>query len=174
MSSEETPLLNGHNHNTVYDRFSKSEKRLIVGVVSWVGLLPRQWRSYLPPYARHALECFNVFLAVFVAGSFIPSIPQIALDLQTTASTVRWTLSHSSYNFNCAQTSSFAFQLGCQSLRLCGSDRQFELCHIFYFLSVTFHVHGVTSQKKLKHTFQMVVDQFISWHYRCCVQDPSG
>ena len=42
MSSEETPLLNGHNHNTVYDRFSKSEKRLIVGVVSWVGLLPRQ------------------------------------------------------------------------------------------------------------------------------------
>lgn len=41
MSTEETPLLEGQqNHNTVYDRFSRSRKRVIVAVVSWAGLLP--------------------------------------------------------------------------------------------------------------------------------------
>lgn len=41
MSSEETPLLvEQRNHNAVYDRFTRRQKRVIVAVVSWAGLLP--------------------------------------------------------------------------------------------------------------------------------------
>ncbi|KIM79780.1 hypothetical protein PILCRDRAFT_73747 [Piloderma croceum F 1598] len=61
MSSEETPLLiEQRNHNTVYNRFTRRQKRVIVAVVSWTGLLP-----------------------LFVSGSFIPTIPQVAYDLDS-------------------------------------------------------------------------------------------
>ncbi|KAF7980134.1 hypothetical protein HWV62_39569 [Athelia sp. TMB] len=60
--SEETPLLAG---GSPYDRFSRPEKRLFVAIVAWTALLP-----------------------LFVSGSFVPSIPQIASDLHTTASVI--------------------------------------------------------------------------------------
>lgn len=49
MLTEETPLLEEQqNHNTVYDRFSRSRKRVIVAVVSWAGLLPcKHTKRYL-------------------------------------------------------------------------------------------------------------------------------
>ncbi|CDO72082.1 hypothetical protein BN946_scf184962.g25 [Trametes cinnabarina] len=50
-----------------YDRFSPSEKRVIVGLLSWVGLLP----SYTP-------------MAVLASGSFVPSVPEIARELDST------------------------------------------------------------------------------------------
>ncbi|KZP19531.1 hypothetical protein FIBSPDRAFT_563305 [Athelia psychrophila] len=61
--SEDTPLLAGLSP---YDRFSPREKRLHVAVVGFTALLP-----------------------MFVSGSFVPSIPQIASDLNTTASVIR-------------------------------------------------------------------------------------
>ncbi|KIM80027.1 hypothetical protein PILCRDRAFT_73598 [Piloderma croceum F 1598] len=66
MSSEETPLLiEQRNHNAVYNRFTRRQKRVIVAVVSWAGLLP-----------------------LFVSGSFIPTIPQVAYDLDSSGPVV--------------------------------------------------------------------------------------
>lgn len=89
MSSDTTPLLDGHTHTAVYNRFSESKKRLIVAVVSWAGVLPCKYVQ---------LTCFPVIyliinlrpVAVFVACSFIPLIPKVAHDLQSTAPIVRW------------------------------------------------------------------------------------
>ncbi|THH13705.1 hypothetical protein EW146_g6541 [Bondarzewia mesenterica] len=63
MSTEESPLLTSavDKHAALYNRFSKSKKRVIVALVSWAGLIP-----------------------LFVTGSFIPSIPQIAREFNTT------------------------------------------------------------------------------------------
>lgn len=58
--SEETPLLPSR-HEALYQRFTPVEKRGLVAMVSVCGLLP-----------------------FFVSGTFIPSIPQIAKDLDTT------------------------------------------------------------------------------------------
>ncbi|TFK65167.1 MFS general substrate transporter [Pluteus cervinus] len=60
---EETPLI--PHKNDVYNRFSPSKKRLIVAMVACSGLMP-----------------------LFVSDSFIPSIPQIAKDLNTTGEVI--------------------------------------------------------------------------------------
>ncbi|KLO19712.1 MFS general substrate transporter [Schizopora paradoxa] len=65
---ENTPLLSGKHD--VYDRFTPARKKIIVAVVSWTGLIP-----------------------LFVAGSFIPSIPQIAKDLHSTGTVVNLAVS---------------------------------------------------------------------------------
>ncbi|KDR82160.1 hypothetical protein GALMADRAFT_135523 [Galerina marginata CBS 339.88] len=62
--SEETPLLQS-KHEEVYKRFKPAQKRLILAIVSVTGLLP-----------------------LFVAGTFIPSIPQIAKDLDSSGAIV--------------------------------------------------------------------------------------
>ncbi|KAF9009713.1 major facilitator superfamily domain-containing protein [Cyathus striatus] len=67
--TESTPLLNDSttpvpaalNHEEVYQRFSPAQKRMLVALVSASGVLP-----------------------LFVSGTFIPSIPQIAKDLKST------------------------------------------------------------------------------------------
>ncbi|KAJ6576582.1 MFS general substrate transporter [Mycena vulgaris] len=53
------------SRNDVYDRFTDRSKNAIVALVSWCGLLP-----------------------LFVSGSFIPCIPQIAEDFETTGQVV--------------------------------------------------------------------------------------
>ncbi|PPR07301.1 hypothetical protein CVT26_012420 [Gymnopilus dilepis] len=77
-SSEETPLLSENDvqarHDVVYRRFSPGRKRIIVGMVSGCGLIP-----------------------LFVTGSFTPSIPQIAKDLDTTGSIVNLAVSLSAF-----------------------------------------------------------------------------
>ena len=47
-ASEETPLLSHttNEHNDVYNRFSRSKKILIVAIVSWSGLIPRELSDY--------------------------------------------------------------------------------------------------------------------------------
>ncbi|KAF8643037.1 hypothetical protein AX16_009238 [Volvariella volvacea WC 439] len=75
MSSEESPLLSPSNnvssytrqlqHDLVYERFSRWKKRVIVVMVAWCGLIP-----------------------LFVSGTFIPSIPQIAKDLGSTGEVI--------------------------------------------------------------------------------------
>ncbi|KAJ3555605.1 hypothetical protein NP233_g12168 [Leucocoprinus birnbaumii] len=64
MTTEETPLL-ADDHNRVYDRFSRGKKHLLVAIVSWGGLV-----------------------AFFTSGTFLPSIPQIAKDLNSTGEVV--------------------------------------------------------------------------------------
>ncbi|KAF9447241.1 MFS general substrate transporter [Macrolepiota fuliginosa MF-IS2] len=64
---ERTPLLehDASKAELLYDRFNAAEKRLIIAIVSWGGLVP--------------------FLT---SGTFIPSIPQIAKELNTTGNAV--------------------------------------------------------------------------------------
>ncbi|KAJ7475910.1 major facilitator superfamily domain-containing protein [Mycena latifolia] len=64
----EIPLLAtepSSRRDEVYDRFTNQKKNAIVALVSWCGLLP-----------------------LFVSGSFIPCIPQIAEDFDTTGQVV--------------------------------------------------------------------------------------
>ncbi|KAJ7690704.1 major facilitator superfamily domain-containing protein [Mycena rosella] len=73
MASEETPLVFSSAeiaHEAVYTRFSPSRKRVIVALVSCSAILP-----------------------MFASGSFIPSIPQIALDLNSTGPIVSFGVS---------------------------------------------------------------------------------
>ncbi|KIJ12566.1 Drug:H+ antiporter-1 family protein [Paxillus involutus ATCC 200175] len=74
MSTEESPLLpadqpddgqRARAHEEIYDRFSTAQKRTIVSIVSFAGLVP-----------------------FFVSGSFVPSIPQVAKDLDATPAVV--------------------------------------------------------------------------------------
>jgi ABC-type uncharacterized transport system permease subunit len=50
MVSEETPLLTpqlttdaSFDHATIYDRFSARQKTTILAIVSWCGLMPREF-----------------------------------------------------------------------------------------------------------------------------------
>ncbi|KAI0810795.1 MFS general substrate transporter [Irpex lacteus] len=66
---EQTPLLADsevqQKHDAVYSRFTKAQKRTILALIALAGLSP-----------------------LFISGSFIPSIPQIAKDLKTTGAVV--------------------------------------------------------------------------------------
>ncbi|KAF9460889.1 hypothetical protein BDZ94DRAFT_1264961 [Collybia nuda] len=73
MVSEESPLLatlpadnRAFDHATIYDRFSARQKVTILAVVSGCGLMP-----------------------LFISGSFVPLIPQIANELDSTGPIVR-------------------------------------------------------------------------------------
>ncbi|KAG1830694.1 major facilitator superfamily domain-containing protein [Suillus subalutaceus] len=70
MVSEESPLLVATAHEAIYNRFAPHKKRWIVFLVSSVGLLP-----------------------MFVQTAFVPSIPQIAKDLDLTHAVVSLTFS---------------------------------------------------------------------------------
>ncbi|KAF9228956.1 MFS general substrate transporter [Gyrodon lividus] len=71
MTTEESPLLGDQPdqrapaHVEIYNRFSKAQKKAIVSIVSFAGLVP-----------------------MFVGGSFVPSIPQVARDLDSTPAVV--------------------------------------------------------------------------------------
>ncbi|KAG7453248.1 MFS general substrate transporter [Guyanagaster necrorhizus] len=71
MDSESTPLLEEvSRHEKIYNRFSPIQKRTIVALVSWSALVP-----------------------MFASGSFIPAIPQIAHDMNTTGTTISFAVS---------------------------------------------------------------------------------
>ncbi|KDR82154.1 hypothetical protein GALMADRAFT_135516 [Galerina marginata CBS 339.88] len=77
-SSEETPLLSDDavaKHEAVYHRYSPATKRAILAMVSGCGLIP-----------------------LFVTGTFTPSIPQIAKDLDTTGPIVNLAVSLSAFS----------------------------------------------------------------------------
>ncbi|KAG1899963.1 major facilitator superfamily domain-containing protein [Suillus fuscotomentosus] len=69
-SAEESPLLVPTTHEVIYNRFAPDQKRWIVFHVSFAGLL-----------------------AMFVQVTFVPSIPQIAKDLDSTHADVSLALS---------------------------------------------------------------------------------
>ncbi|EIW85698.1 MFS general substrate transporter [Coniophora puteana RWD-64-598 SS2] len=73
LYDEEAPLLlaaGAKQHQAVYDRFTKSQKRVILFLISWAGLIP-----------------------FFLFGSFIPSIPQVADELGSTPAIISSTIS---------------------------------------------------------------------------------
>ncbi|KAH7927893.1 MFS general substrate transporter [Leucogyrophana mollusca] len=72
MYDPETPLLSGELKVTVYDRFTRAQKRSIIGIIAWAGLIP-----------------------YFLLGSVIPAIPQIATELQATPAAVSLSISFS-------------------------------------------------------------------------------
>ncbi|KAF7777737.1 hypothetical protein Agabi119p4_3809 [Agaricus bisporus var. burnettii] len=69
MATEESPLLSealaSTKHEIVYQRFSPTYKKFLVAIVSWCGLMP-----------------------LFISGTFYPTIPTIARDLNTSGQNV--------------------------------------------------------------------------------------
>lgn len=99
MQDEQTPLLDESapraatvdsealraevDHEAVYKRFTEGRKSFIVFIVSWGGLIPCACISIS---VRSLVLTTHV---VFVSGSFVPSIPQIALEFGTTGAAVK-------------------------------------------------------------------------------------
>ncbi len=101
MTSEETPLLVGvpdiaeprdpTDHDHFYGRFTPWRKRGILTLVSCSGIIP--CTDSIPsrrPEADVYLFGTPYVYVVFVSGTFIPAIPQIARDLSTTPEMVRY------------------------------------------------------------------------------------
>ncbi|KAG0701554.1 major facilitator superfamily domain-containing protein [Suillus ampliporus] len=99
MVSEETPLLTSTAHEAIYDRFAPDQKRWIMFVVSFAGLLP-----------------------MFVSATFVPSIPQIAKDLDSTHAIVSLTVSLSIFAsaVGALVWAAYSSFYGRRSIYLCG------------------------------------------------------
>jgi len=73
--SEQTPLLDEQRNSThsrpddIYDRFTHGQKRLIISLISMAGII-----------------------GPFASGCFIPCVPEIAKDLNTTGAVVNYTI----------------------------------------------------------------------------------
>jgi len=87
MSSSEESALLEHGGADVYDRFSKAQKNLIVSALSFAGLLPS---TYELKYLTEMIHVLTFVYPVFVTGILVPSIPQIAHDLNSTGADVRY------------------------------------------------------------------------------------
>ncbi|KAJ7782795.1 MFS general substrate transporter [Mycena metata] len=90
MASEDTPLFVSDAelaHEAVYKRFPTPRKRVIVALVSF------QRDSAL--VRSPAVACWDLISTgiVFASGTFIPSIPDIARDLNSTADVVSFAVS---------------------------------------------------------------------------------
>lgn len=84
--SEETPLLTAKQHEEIYLRFKPAKKRGIVAIVSATGLLACKYS--LATLSYHNVRSDPLFSLVFVSGTFVPSIPQVAKDLNSTPAIV--------------------------------------------------------------------------------------
>jgi hypothetical protein len=89
MALEESPSLNSSSlsHGQVYNHFSPRRKVAIVALVSIAGLLPRELTT---GRLNSRPRLMTIIHLVFVAGSFIPTIPQIAHDLHSTGPIVKY------------------------------------------------------------------------------------
>jgi hypothetical protein len=87
-ATERTPLVRGLSveeqeqqvHNLVYDRFTPKRKRTIVAMCAYGSVVPCAYSILPSTGARVTLS------EVLVSGSFVPAIPQIAADLNSTPS----------------------------------------------------------------------------------------
>ena len=70
----------------LYQRFSPTQKRLIVGLIAYAGLFP--CKSFFKDN-QHPANHSQVDLLDLASGSFIPSIPEMARELDTTDSIIR-------------------------------------------------------------------------------------
>jgi len=93
MASEQSPLLKTRDcaaHEMIYYRFTPAQKRWIVCVVSLAGLLPsKQSPKKDIVHCRNTMLTEKKTLPAFVSATFVPSIPQIAKDLNSTYAVVR-------------------------------------------------------------------------------------
>ncbi|KIY69847.1 MFS general substrate transporter [Cylindrobasidium torrendii FP15055 ss-10] len=80
LLQDDTESVVVEDHEAVYDRFSVRTKRMILALVSWSAILP-----------------------LFASGIFIPTIPQIAKDLNSDAQTITMAVSLSIF---CSATGS--------------------------------------------------------------------
>jgi hypothetical protein len=88
--SEESPLLATTAHELVYDRFAPDQKRWIVFLVSFAGFFPSKYWD-LKTTCWYRSDTDERWTA-FVSSTFVPSIPQIAKDLDSTHAVVRCVL----------------------------------------------------------------------------------
>jgi hypothetical protein len=82
---DRTPLLKHdiREEDLAFQRFSSSRKKIIVAIVSWGGLVPCEYSSF------DSCRSLLTSCTVFTSGTFIPSIPQIAKELETSGEAVR-------------------------------------------------------------------------------------
>ena len=104
--SEETPLLHDNgtheygrikNHDLIYERFSPRQKRALVAIVSWCGLMPCTcFHVHNPPLNNRSLP-------VFVSATIYPSIPQMVSDFNSTPQIIGSEISSIcvEYDFDC-------------------------------------------------------------------------
>jgi hypothetical protein len=91
--SETTPLLVGSAQEQspsqdVYDRFTTTQKRVITMVISAAGLIGRECLRII---------CISIELTdmnlhactAFASGCFVPCVPEISKDLNTTGTVVK-------------------------------------------------------------------------------------
>jgi hypothetical protein len=71
----------------IYDKYTKKQKSRITAIVSFASLLARESPA---PLAGSVLV-HGLFLA-FASSSFLPSIPQLAIDMHTSRSTIDYTV----------------------------------------------------------------------------------
>lgn len=95
-ATEESPLLATPvsadpeilKHDLLYERFTPSHKRVIVAVISWAALIPCALQSCI---LRPRTSSSDV-PQVLASGSFIPSIPEIARELDSTGPIIKYVL----------------------------------------------------------------------------------
>lgn len=84
MSSERTPLLqNRHQVLDPYDRFTPQKKKVITLVISLAGIIARTFFLIFEVQSKPST------MVAFASGCFIPTIPQIAEELNTTGEIVK-------------------------------------------------------------------------------------
>lgn len=87
MTTEDTPLLQ-NEHDSVYERFSPQKKKVLVAIVSWGGLVACE--PYFFTSRRTAAKFRDKNSLVFTSGTFVPSIPQMAKELNSTGDVIRY------------------------------------------------------------------------------------
>ncbi|KAG1725929.1 MFS general substrate transporter [Suillus lakei] len=71
MISEESPLLASTVHEVIYDRFAPRQKRWIVFLISFAGLLPTTFVPAIPQIARDLNSTHDAFLSLTVSLSIL-------------------------------------------------------------------------------------------------------
>jgi hypothetical protein len=100
-ATERTPLVRGLSveeqeqqaHDLVYDRFTPKRKRTIVAMCAWGSVVPCEYSILSPAGAGLTLS------KVLVSGSFVPAIPQIAADLNSTPSKAAYVMASALVRF---------------------------------------------------------------------------
>ena len=88
LPASEVPASEILRHELLYQRFSPSQKRTIVALISYAAVIPCEYLNVTYDLGVAApLNCNPLALA---SGSFIPSIPEISKDLETSGSVIRY------------------------------------------------------------------------------------
>lgn len=89
-------LIPSAKDDDVYDRFTVSQKRFITLVVSMAGLIGRTFDLASITSTRTVLAEHHLICVAFASGCFIPTISEIAKDLNTTGTVIKYCISFNS------------------------------------------------------------------------------